>query len=63
MSMRGSAIAPAHGMGHVLIPVLILAVVLVGGFIVWEVAFARLARRSIAEQHHDEGRDDPPNTI
>lgn len=50
-------------MGHVMIPVLILALVLVGGFLVWELYFARRAHRAMVEQHQEEGRDDPPKLL
>ena len=50
-------------MGHVLITALILALILVGGFLVWELYFARRAHRAMIEQHHDEGRDDPPKLL
>jgi hypothetical protein len=50
-------------MGNVMIPVLLLAIVLVGGFIVWEVYFTRRGQRAMMEQHDAEGRDDPPKLI
>ena len=50
-------------MAHLMIPVLILLVVLLGGFMVWEVYFAKRGQQAITEQHHDEGHDDPPKTI
>jgi hypothetical protein len=59
----GSAIANHPTMGALLIPALILAVVLVGGFVAWELYFSKAGQRAMVEQHHAEGNDEPPKTF
>jgi hypothetical protein len=50
-------------MGPLLIPALILIALLVIGFVAWELLFTRGGQRSMAEQHHVEGNDEPPKNF
>jgi hypothetical protein len=50
-------------MGALVIPALILAVVLIGGFIAWELYFSKSGQRAMVEQHHAEGKDEPPKNF
>lgn len=50
-------------MGPLMIPALILIALLVIGFIAWEVLFTRGGQRSMAEQQHVEGKDEPPKNF
>lgn len=46
-----------------MIPALILIVLLVVGFLAWELLFTRGGQRSMKEQHHVEGNDEPPKNF
>lgn len=46
-----------------MIPALILIALLVVGFLAWELLFARGGQRSMAEQNHAEGHDEPPKNF
>jgi hypothetical protein len=50
-------------MNPLIIPVLLLAAVLLIGFLAWELYFTKRGREAIMEQHHVEGNDEPPKTI
>ena len=50
-------------MEPLMIPALILIVLLVGGFLAWELLFARRGQRSMAEQNRVEGNDEPPKNF
>lgn len=46
-----------------MIAALILIALIVVGFVGWELLFTKGGQRSIAEQRHLEGNDEPPTTF
>lgn len=46
-----------------MIPALILIALLVVGFLAWELLFTKGGQRSMAEQNHVQGKDDPPKNF
>ena len=50
-------------MGQLILPAVLLAAVLLIGFLAWELYFTKRGREAIMEQHQAEGNDEPPKTI
>ncbi len=46
-----------------MLPALALIVLLVVGFLAWELIFAKRGQQALKEQHRVEGNDEPPTTI
>jgi hypothetical protein len=50
-------------MGPLMIPAVILIAVIVVGFLAWELFFSRRGQRAMVEQHHVEGKEEPPKNF
>lgn len=46
-----------------MIPALILIAIIAIGFLAWELLFTKGGQRSMAEQNHAQGNDEPPKNF